>query len=101
MYIAEIVRLRGRLWQAEERREEAKQCFERAIGLARDQQARLFELNAAHDLVILTADQGGDAEAIESLHAVVDWFPATLEVPILAQCRAMLRQSAARQQKLE
>jgi tetratricopeptide (TPR) repeat protein len=101
MYLAEIVRLRGQLRQAEERRDEAKECFKRAIGLARDQQARLFELNAARDLVLLTADSGDCAEAIELLRTVVDWFPAVLEVPVLAQCRAVLRQTAAGRQNLD
>jgi class 3 adenylate cyclase/tetratricopeptide (TPR) repeat protein len=101
MYLAEIVRLRGQLRQAEERRDEAKECFKRAIGLARDQQARLLELNAARDLVLLTADSGDCAEAIELLRTVVDWFPAVLEVPVLAQCRAVLRQTAAGRQNLD
>jgi tetratricopeptide (TPR) repeat protein len=101
MYLAEIVRLRGQLRQSEERRDEAKECFKRAIGLARDQQARLFELNAARDLVLLTADSGDCAEAIELLRTVVDWFPAVLEVPVLAQCRAVLRQTAAGRQNLD
>jgi tetratricopeptide (TPR) repeat protein len=90
MHLAEIMRLRGRLCQAEGRHEQAKLCYERAIARSREQQARLFELTAAHDLVMLGAATGDDAEALQTLRSIVDWFPATLDVPILAECRALL-----------
>jgi class 3 adenylate cyclase/tetratricopeptide (TPR) repeat protein len=91
MHLAEIIRLRGRLWQAEGRHEEAKMCFGRAIARARDQQARLFELNAARDLAKLEAEAGDPANALDQLRAIVDWFPPALDVPVLAECRALLR----------
>lgn len=101
MHLAEIIRLRGRLWQAEGRRDEARQCFESAIALARHQQAHLFELNAARDLAKLCAEAGGSGVALAKLRTVVDWFPAALEVPVLAECRAMLRQTASGRQNLD
>jgi hypothetical protein len=58
---------------------------------ARDQQARLFELNGARDLAQLSIEAGDATEALEQLHAIVDWFPATLDVPVLAEARALLR----------
>ena len=91
MHLAEIIRLRGRLYQAEGNYDQARLCFERAMSRARDQRASLFELNAAHDLARLGAETGDAGEALEKLHPIVDWFPAILDVPILADCRALLR----------
>jgi tetratricopeptide (TPR) repeat protein len=89
MHLAEITRLLGCLSQ-EGHREQARLCFERAISRSHEQGARLFELNAARDLVMLGAKPGDDAEALQTLHSIVDWFPATLDVPVLAECRALL-----------
>jgi class 3 adenylate cyclase/tetratricopeptide (TPR) repeat protein len=90
-HLAEIIRLRGRLWQAEGCHEQAKICYERAVARSREQGARLFELNATRDLARLSIKTGDRVEALQTLRAIVDWFPATLDVPILAECRALLR----------
>ncbi len=91
MHLAEIIRLRGLIWLAEGHREQARVCFERAIAQARDQGARLFELNAARDLAKLDLEAGDAGEALDQLRSIVDWFPAALDVPVLAECRALLR----------
>jgi class 3 adenylate cyclase/tetratricopeptide (TPR) repeat protein len=95
MHLAEIIRLRGRLYQAEGNYKQARLCFGRAVAQAREQRARLFELNAAHDLAKLSVETGDASEALEKLRSIVDWFPATLDVPVLAQCRVLLRQVAS------
>ena len=64
-HLAEIIRLRGRIWQSEGHRGEARRCFQRAIAQSRNQRARLFELHAARDLVRLSAEAGGTTEALE------------------------------------
>ena len=89
-HLAEITRLRGRLWQAEGHHEQARLCYERAIAKSREQGARLFELNAARDLARLGIETGHGDEALQTLRSIVDWFPATLDVPALAECRALL-----------
>jgi tetratricopeptide (TPR) repeat protein len=93
--LAEIIRLRGRIWQYDGHGEAARRCFERAIAQSRDQRARLFELRAARDLVRLSAEAGGTTDALEGLRSIVDWFPPGLDVPVLAECRALLRENAA------
>jgi DNA-binding response OmpR family regulator/class 3 adenylate cyclase/tetratricopeptide (TPR) repeat protein len=93
--LAEIIRLRGRIWQTDGHREEARRCFERAIAQSRDQRARLFELHAARDLVRLSAEAGGTTHALEDLRTIVDWFPPGLDVPVLTECRALLQENAA------
>ena len=91
MHLAEITRLLGSLSQAEGDYRQARFCFERAMFQSREQGARLFELNAARDLARLDAEAGDATQALATLHSIVDWFPATLDVPVLAECRALLR----------
>jgi tetratricopeptide (TPR) repeat protein len=91
MHLAEITRLLGLVWQAEGHPEQAMLYFERAIAQSREQGARLFELNAARDLAKLSAEAGDGTEAFEGLRSIVDWFPAALDVPVLRECRALLR----------
>jgi class 3 adenylate cyclase/tetratricopeptide (TPR) repeat protein len=90
-YLAEIIRLRGRICQSEGHYGQARCCFQRAIARSRDQRARLFELQAARDLVRLCGEAGGLTEALEILRKVVDWFPPRLDIPVLAECRALLQ----------
>jgi hypothetical protein len=40
---------------------------------------------------MLSAEAGDSAEALEKLHGIVDWFPADLDIPVLAECRALLQ----------
>ena len=89
-HIAEIIRVRGRAWQAEGHHKQARICFERAIERSREQGARLFELYAAQDLARLSTETGDGSEALQTLRSIVDWFPAALDVPVLAECRALL-----------
>jgi class 3 adenylate cyclase/tetratricopeptide (TPR) repeat protein len=89
--LAEIIRLRGLIWQREGDSEKAALCFEKAVAQSRSQRARLFELHATRDLVRLTAETGDSTGAAEKLRAIVDWFPADLDIPVLAECRALLQ----------
>ena len=90
MHLAEITRLLGLVWQAEGHPERARLYFERAIARSREQGARLFELNAARELVMLSAEAGEAGAELERLRSIVDGFPATLNFPVLAECRAMV-----------
>lgn len=92
MHLAEIIitRLLGLVWQAEGHPERARLYFERAIARSREQGARLFELNAARDLVMLSAEAGEAGGELERLRSIVDGFPATLDFPVLVECRAMV-----------
>jgi DNA-binding response OmpR family regulator/class 3 adenylate cyclase/tetratricopeptide (TPR) repeat protein len=92
-HLAEIIRLRGRIWQSEGHYVKARHCFERAIAQSRKQQARLFELHAARDFAKLSAEAGGFAEALKELRTIVDWFPPGVDIPVLAECRTLLQQT--------
>jgi class 3 adenylate cyclase/tetratricopeptide (TPR) repeat protein len=93
-HLAEIIRLRGRIWQREGHYDNARHCFQRAIARSRDQRARLFELHAARDLVRLSAEAGGAATAVKELHTILDWFSPRLDVPVLTECRTLLAEVA-------
>ncbi len=90
-HLAEIVRLRGRLWQNDGHHKTARRCYQRAIARSREQRARLFELHAARDLVRLAEERNAAAKERDMLRSIVDRFPAGLDIPILAECRELLR----------
>jgi predicted ATPase/class 3 adenylate cyclase len=52
----------------------ANACFQRAIGVARKQDAKLWELRAASSLARLWAEQGKRAEARNLLAPIYGWF---------------------------
>ena len=90
-HLAEIIRLRGRIWQSEGHHEQARHCFVRAIARSRNQRARLFELHAARDLARLSAEADGCSEASEELRTIVAWFSPSLDIPVLTECRTLLQ----------
>ena len=47
-------------------------------------------LNAGRDLARHDGEAGDTTEALATLRGIVDWFPASLDVPVLAECRARL-----------
>ena len=89
--LADIIRLRGRIWQTQGEYDKARSCFHQAIARAREQAARLFELHAARDLARLDVQAGDAVEALAVLRSIVGWFPATVHVLVLAECRRLLR----------
>jgi hypothetical protein len=89
--LTETTGVGGRIWQKEGHHKQARLCFERAIAQSRDQRARLFELHATRDCTQLSAETSDSTEVPERLRSIVDWFPATLAIPILAECRALFR----------
>jgi class 3 adenylate cyclase/predicted ATPase len=69
---------------------EAKVCFERALSIARAQQARSWELRAATSLARLGRDQGRLAEAHDLLAPVYGWFTEGFGMSDLKQAAALL-----------
>jgi predicted ATPase len=69
---------------------EAEACFHRAIGVGREQNAKLWELRAATSLARLWAEQGRRAEARELLAPVYGWFTEGFETRDLKDARALL-----------
>ena len=67
---------------------------ERGIQIAREQQAKSFELRCTVSLAKLWAAQGHAAEAHERLAVVYDWFTEGLDTPDLQEARALLSRTA-------
>ena len=90
----EIYRLRGELLliQGGERLQvaEAEECFRYALVLARQRQAKSFELRAAMSLSRLWQQQNKRAEAHQLLVEIYDWFTEGFETPDLQEAQALL-----------
>jgi predicted ATPase len=90
---AELHRLNGiiALAKGDERDEVlAEQGLKTAIEVARDQDAKLFELRATTSLARLWSDQGKGSEAERLLGATYGWFKEGLGTPDLLEAKAVL-----------
>jgi predicted ATPase len=72
----------------------AETCFERALAVARSQQAKSFELRAAISMARLWRDRGKRDEARELLAPVYGWFTEGFDTPDLKQAKALLDELA-------
>ena len=70
--------------------EEAAVCFQRALTLARHQQARAWELRAAMSLSRLWQHQGQRTAAYELLAPIYGWFTEGFDTADLQEARALL-----------
>ncbi len=68
--LAELERLTGRLRKRQNRRDEARRAFDRAVEIARAQDAGLYLLRAGRDLAQLLAEEG-EAEGARDLLAPI------------------------------
>jgi predicted ATPase len=69
---------------------EAETSFLKAIGIAQEQGAKLWELRAATSLARLWRDQGRRAEADHLLAPVYGWFTEGFDTPDLKEAKALL-----------
>jgi class 3 adenylate cyclase/predicted ATPase len=72
----------------------AEENFDRAITVAREQQAKSFELRAAMSLARLWRDQGKVQEAGELLAPVYGWFTEGFDTRDLKEAKALLEELA-------
>jgi predicted ATPase len=94
---AEIYRLRGvLLLQAECRAQSAvlaaEECFQRALAVARRQEAKSLELRAAMSLSHLWQQQGKQAEARALLAPIYGWFTEGFDTADLQEAKALLEE---------
>jgi len=87
---AEVYRLRGELLLPGRHWNEAEDCFHRALSVARQQSARMWELRAATGLARLWREQGRRADAYDLLAPVYGWFTEGLETADLKDAKALL-----------
>jgi predicted ATPase len=80
---AELNRLKGQLLLRQEQIAAAEAFYGKALSIAKEQEAKLWELRAAVSLARLRRDQGRRAEARDLLAPVYGWFTegfATLDL---------------------
>jgi len=90
-YEAELYRLKGELLLMQGADEtDAQACFRQAIAVARDQQAKSWELRATMSLSRLLHRQGKSEEARQMLAEVYGWFTEGFDTPDLNEARVLL-----------
>jgi predicted ATPase len=91
---AELHRVKGDLLMGLPRRDpgEAEERFHRAIAIARQQSARMWELRAATSLARLWRDHGRRAEAHDVLAPVYGWFTEGFDTADLKGAKELLKE---------
>jgi class 3 adenylate cyclase/predicted ATPase len=93
-HYAEVLRLKGWILILRGEPDKAEASLRKAIAVARDQQAKSWELRAATTLARLLASRSNQAEALAELAPVHDWFTEgrdTKDLKEAAQLLAELR----------
>ena len=93
---AEVYRMAGEiaLLSSEPDAAKAEGYFERALSVARQQQAKSWELRAAMSLARLWRDQGEVRQARELLAPVYGWFTEGFDTRDLKEAKALLEELA-------
>ncbi len=68
----------------------AEELYHKALSIAKEQEAKLWELRAAASLARLRRDQGRRAEARDLLAPVYGWFTEGFDTPDLKEAKALL-----------
>ena len=94
---AEVNRIAGEIALKSPAPDQQKQqaYFERALAVARQQQAKSWELRAAMSMARLWRDQGKRDEARELLAPVYGWFTEGFDTLDLKEAKALLDELAA------
>jgi predicted ATPase len=89
---AELFRLRGTVLFSLGRKDEGEAALRRALTIARQQQARWWELRAATSLAKYLRDEGRCADACSVLNPVFDWFVEGFDTTDLKDAKVLLDQ---------
>ena len=97
LYEAEVNRIAGEIARASHEPDQAsaEAYFQRALSVARQQQAKSLELRAAMSLARLWRDQGKVQQARELLAPVYGWFTEGFDTRDLKEAKALLEELAA------
>jgi class 3 adenylate cyclase/predicted ATPase len=88
--VAELHRRKGELLLRQGQPEAADELYCQALNIAREQEAKLWELRAAASLARLRRDQGRRAEARDLLAPVYGWFTEGFDTPDLQEAKTLL-----------
>jgi len=87
---AELNRHKGQLLLRQGHSEAAEELYRKALSIAKDQEAKLWELRASVSLARLRRDQRRHAEAHALLASVYGWFTEGFDTPDLKEAKALL-----------
>ena len=93
--LAEAYRLQGACFLRQADAAQAEACFQQALDVARQQQAKSWELRAATSLARLWQQQGKRAEAYELLAPVYGWFTEGFDTADLQEAKVLLDELGA------
>jgi predicted ATPase len=89
-FAAELNRDKGRFLLRQGHSEAAEELYRKALSIAKEQEAKLWELRATVSLARLRRDQGRPAEAYDLLAPVYGWFTEGFGTPDLKDAKALL-----------
>jgi len=87
---AELHRQKGQLLMRQGHAEAAEELYCKALSIAREHEAKMWELRATASLAQLRRDQGRRTEARELLAPVYGWFTEGFDTPDLKEAKALL-----------
>ena len=87
---AELTRHKGELLLRQGHSEAAEELYRKALSIAVEQEAKLWELRASVSLARLRRDQSRRAEARDLLAPVYGWFTEGFDTPDLKEAKALL-----------
>jgi predicted ATPase len=93
-FAAELYRHKGRLLLRQGQSKTAEELYCKALCIAREQEAKLWELRAAVSLAQLFCDQGQCSEACDLLAPIYGWFTEGFDTPDLKEAKTVLDELA-------
>ena len=95
-FAAELNRHKGQLLLRQGHSAAAEELYRKALSIAKEQEAKLWQLRAAMSLARLRHDQGRHAEARDLLAPVYGWFTEGFDTPDLKEAKALLDELGSR-----
>jgi predicted ATPase len=87
---AELNRRKGQMLLRRGNNDAAEELYRKALCIAREQEAKMWELRAAISLARLWGEEGRHAEARDLLAPVYGWFTEGFDTPDLKEAKALL-----------
>ncbi len=87
---ASLQKIKGDLYLQDGNPTAAEEAYLNAIAVAREQHAKLLELEAVKGLARLWHKQGRTEDALEQLSEIYDWFTEGFETPVLVEAKELL-----------
>jgi predicted ATPase len=91
-FLAELNRHKGQLMLRLGNTKAAEELYRKALSIAEEQEAKLWELRAAVSLARLRRDRGRTVEARGLLAPVYGWFTEGFGTPDLREAKALLNE---------